>query len=174
MEQRKELELDGVKYFMTPANAYTAWENLQLLLGAIGRSKMDHPGDGSISQVIGLAFSVMDKPELAAVQRMVFEYTVVKIENDMPAKLNDCGETHFNKYRSHLPVLLVEGAQYQFGDFFTGIRNVLAGLFPGMDQMLAFMKKCRSLVSSSENVTEKKSTGSSGRQSSEKKPRSRS
>lgn len=172
MEQRKELELDGVKYFMTPANAYTAWENLQLLLGAIGRSKMDHPGDGSISQVIGLAFSVMDKPELAAVQRMVFEYTVVKMENELPAKLNDCGETHFNKYRAHLPILLVEGAQYQFGDFFTGIRDVLAGLFPGMDRMLEFMEKCRSLVSSIP-VEELKSTGSSGHQSSAKKPRSR-
>ncbi|EBL3323381.1 hypothetical protein D4T62_10570 [Salmonella enterica subsp. enterica] len=147
MEQQKEIDLDGIKYYMTPANAYSAWENLQLLLGAIGRSKMDHPGDGSMSAVLGLAFSVMDKPELAAVQRLIFEYTVVKPENGAPAKLIDCGDTHFNQYRAHLPILLVEGAQYQFGDFFTGIRSVLAGLFPGLEQMTAFLEKCRSLVS---------------------------
>ncbi|HEY4438710.1 MAG TPA: putative phage tail assembly chaperone [Lelliottia sp.] len=172
MEQRKEIELDGIKYYMTPANAYTAWENIQMLLGAIGRSKMDRPGDGSISGTIGLAFSVMDKPELAAVQRMVFEFTVVKPETGAPAKLIDCGETHFNQYRSHLPILLVEGAQYQFGDFFTGIRDVLKDLFPGLGQMTEFLEKCRSLASSEATTTPEKLTGSSGRQSSGKKPRS--
>jgi hypothetical protein len=144
MEQRKEITLDGVQYFMTPANAYAAWQNLQLLLGAIGRSKMDHPGDGSISQVIGLAFSVMDKPELAAVQRMVFEYTVVKPESGAPAKLVDCGETHFNQYRAHLPILLVEGAQYQFGDFFTGIQNK-SGFYMCFMFLLSLTKTCRKI-----------------------------
>ncbi len=146
MEQRKEIPLDGVTYFMTPANAYAAWENLQMLLGAIGRSKMDHPGDGSMAAVLGLAFSVMDKPELAAVQRLIFEYTVVKVEGAAPAKLIDCGDTYFNQFRSHLPMLLIEGAQYQFGDFFTGIKSVLAGLFPGLEQMTTFLEKCRSLT----------------------------
>lgn len=150
MEQQKEFEIDGVKYVMTPANAYSAWENLQFLLGAIGRSKMDHPGDGSISGVIGLAFSVMDKPELASVQRLVFQNTVLKPESGQPQRISDIGEAHFNSYRAHLPQLLIEGAQYQFGDFFTGIRDVLAGLFPGMDQMICFLEKCRSLTTPSE------------------------
>lgn len=162
MEQQKEIELDGVIYYMTPANAYSAWENLQLLLGAIGRSKMDHPGDGSMAAVLGLAFSVMDKPELAAVQRLIFEFTVVKVEGSVPTKLAECGNTHFNQYRAHIPVLLVEGAQYQFGDFFTGIRGVLSGLFPGMEQMTKFLEKCRLLTSPETTTAE--STGSSGPQ----------
>lgn len=163
MEQQKEITLDDVKYVLTPANAYTAWENLQLLLGAIGRSKMDHPGDGSISSVIGLAFSVMDRPELATVQSMIFENVVVVPVNGKPSRLKDVGEAHFNEHRAHLPLLLVEGAQYQFGDFFTGIRDVLGGLFPGMGQMLQFLEKCRSLTTP-DATTEATSTGSSGLQ----------
>ncbi|MCS2154349.1 hypothetical protein MUU49_17475 [Scandinavium goeteborgense] len=146
MEAQKTLNLDGVSYIMSPANAFSAWENLQMLLGAIGRSKMDHPGDGSMASAIGLAFSVMDTRELAAIQRMVFEYTVVKLSEGQPFKLTDGAETHFNQYRAHLPKLLVEGVIYQFEDFFTGIRDVLTGLFPGMTEMLRFLEQARTMV----------------------------
>lgn len=146
MEAQKILILDGISYIMSPANAFGAWENLQMLLGAIGRSKMDHPGDGSMASAIGLAFSVMDTRELAAIQRMVFDYTVVKPVEGNPYKLSDGAETHFNQYRAHLPTLLVEGGIYQFEDFFTGIRDVLTGLFPGMTEMLRFLEQARKMV----------------------------
>lgn len=168
MEQRKDFDIDGIRYAMTPANAYGAWETLQLLLGAIGRSKMDHPGDGSISGAIALAFSVMDRSEMAAVQTLVFDNAVLVPEQGMPSKLSDCGKTHFNQYRAHLPQLLVEGAVYQFSDFFYGIRDVLTGLFPGMGKMLEFLEKARELVeplsSSMIEPQTETSTGSSGPQ----------
>lgn len=148
MEAQKTVTLEGVSYVMTPANAFSAWENLQMLLGAIGRSKMDHPGDGSMASAIGLAFSVMDTRELASIQRMVFEYAVVKPADGMPFKLSDGAETHFNQHRAHLPKVLVEGGIYQFEDFFTGIRDVLTGLFPGMTEMLRFLEQARKMVTS--------------------------
>lgn len=146
MDTQKTLTLDTVSYTMTPANACGAWENLQMLLGAIGRSKMDRPGDGSMSGAIGLAFSVMDTRELAAIQRMVFDYTVVKSPEGQLFKLSDGAETHFNQYRAHLPKVLMEGVIYQFEDFFTGIRDVLSGLFPGMAEMLRFLTQAREAV----------------------------
>ncbi|WP_213014089.1 phage tail assembly chaperone, partial [Pantoea agglomerans] len=140
MELKKTLTLDGVDYVMTPVNAVQGWGCLQKLLGAIGRSKMMNGGDGSMATAIALAFSVMDSNELAELQRMVFGSTVVRTEaGAMPFKLADQAETHLNQYRSHLPQLLVEGALYQFGDFFTGIRATLGSLFPGMESVMAFL-----------------------------------
>lgn len=168
MESRKVITLDGVEYIMTPVNAVQGWQNLQKMLGAIGRSKMNHGGDGSMATAIALAFSVMDAKELAELQRMVLENTVVRVDGAMPFKLLDQVETHFNAWRSHLPQLLVEGALYQFEDFFTGIRATLGSLFPGMGAVLEFMKKAREAVQETplSGTTEAAPTGSSGHPSS--------
>ncbi|WP_208952344.1 phage tail assembly chaperone [Rahnella sp. ChDrAdgB13] len=166
MEAKKTITLDDVTYVMTPVNAMEGWQKLQLMLGAIGRSKMSNGGDGSIATAIALAFSVMDGKELAALQEMVIGSTVVKPEDgSMPFKLVDQAGTHFNQYRSHFPQLLVEGALYQFEDFFTGIRATLGSLFPGMGAMLEFIKKAREAVGEpalSDTTTETASTGLSG------------
>ena len=66
----------------------------------------------------------------------------------MPFKLTDQAETHFNTYRGHFPQLLVEGALYQFEDFFSGIRVTLGSLFPGMGAVLEFLKKAREAAGS--------------------------
>lgn len=165
MELRKTLTLDRVDYVMTPVNAVQGWGCLQKMLAAIGRSKMMNGGDGSMATAIALAFSVMDGKELADLQRMVLDSTVVKAEGAMPFKLSDQAETHFNTYRAHLPQLLVEGAVYQFEDFFTGIRATLGSLFPGMGAVLEFLKKARETVGdvdlSGPTATEEP-TGSSG------------
>ncbi|TKK23445.1 hypothetical protein EcCFBP13530_04635 [Enterobacter cancerogenus] len=166
MELKKTLTLDGVDYVMTPVNAMQGWQCLQKVLGAVGRSKMINGGDGSMATAIALAFSVMDADEMAALQRLVMESTVVRIEGGgMPFKLSDQAETHFNTYRAHFPQLLVEGALYQFEDFFSGIRATLGSLFPGMGAVLEFLKKAREAageVSSSETVAQTGRTGSSG------------
>ena len=166
MELKKTLTLDGVDYVMTPVNAVQGWGCLQKLLGAIGRSKMMNGGDGSMATAIALAFSVMDGNELAELQRMVFDSTVDRTEaGAMPFKLADQAETHLNQYRSHLPQLLVEGALYQFEDFFTGIRATLGSLFPGMESVMAFLAKAREVAGEAEasSATEETApTGSSG------------
>lgn len=173
MELKKTLTLDGVDYVMTPVNAVQGWGCLQKMLGAIGRSKMMNGGDGSMATAIALAFSVMDGKELAELQRMVLGSTVVRAEGAMPFKLEDQVETHFNMYRSHLPQLLVEGALYQFEDFFTGIRATLGSLFPGMESVIAFLAKAREVVGeadASSAMQETAPTGSSGRPSSGSSP----
>jgi hypothetical protein len=166
MEIKKTLTLDGVDYVMSPVNAMQGWQCLQKVLGAVGRSKMMNGGDGSMATAIALAFSVMDADEMAALQRMVMDSTVVRIEGGgMPFKLADQAETHFNTYRGHFPQLLVEGALYQFEDFFSGIRATLGILFPGMGAVLEFLKKAREAagdVSSSETASQADQTGSSG------------
>lgn len=164
MDLKKTLTLDEVDYVMTPVNAVQSWSCLQKLLGAIGRSKMMNGGDGSMATTIALAFSVMDGKELAELQRMVFDSTVVRT-GTMPFKLSDQAETHLNTYRAHLPLLLVEGALYQFEDFFTGIRATLGSLFPGMGAVLEFLKKAREAVGEADAptaTTERVPTGSSG------------
>ncbi|WP_431810010.1 phage tail assembly chaperone [Jejubacter sp. L23] len=158
-------------------NAVQGWANLQKMLGAIGRSKMMNGGDGSMATAVALAFSVMDGKELAELQRMVLESTVVKADGAMPFKLLDQAETHFNTWRAHLPQLLVEGALYQFEDFFTGIRATLGSLFPGMGAVLEFLNKAREAVgevplSGMGMETEPAQTGSSGHPSSDDSPRS--
>lgn len=166
MDARKLITLDGVEYVMTPVNAMQGWATLQKMLGAIGRSKMMNGGDGSMATAIALAFSVMDSKELAEIQRMVLDSTVVRTgEGIMPFKLSDQAETHFNTYRSHLMQLLVEGALYQFEDFFTGIRATLGSLFPGMGAVLEFLNKAREAVgdaNASSAMPEMAPTGSSG------------
>lgn len=173
MELRKTLPLDDVDYVMTPVNAVQGWACLQKMLGAIGRSKMMNGGDGSMATAIALAFSVMDGKELADLQRMVLDSTVVKMGGAMPFKLADQAETHFNTYRAHLPQLLVEGAMYQFEDFFTGIRATLGSLFPGMGAVLEFLNKAREVVGetgASSATPEMVPTGSSGHPLSESSP----
>lgn len=174
MDPRKLITLDEVEYVMTPINAVQGWANLQKMLGAIGRSKMMNGGDGSMATAIALAFSVMDGKELAEIQHMVLESTVVKIDGAAPFKLKDQAETHFNTWRSHLPQLLVEGALYQFEDFFTGIRATLGSLFPGMGAVLEFLNKAREAVSDSPlaGMATEERTGSSGHPSSDDLPRS--
>ena len=63
----------------------------------------------------------------------------------MPFKLSDQAETNFNAYRAHFTQLLVEGALYQFEDFFFGIRATLGSLFPGMGRCWSFRRKPGSL-----------------------------
>lgn len=176
MELKKTLTLDGVDYTMTPVNAMRGWGCLQKLLGAIGRSKMMNGGDGTMATAIALAFSVMDGKELAELQGMVLDSTVVKTcEGAMPFKLSDQAETHFNTYRAHLMQLLVEGALYQFEDFFTGIRATLGSLFPGMGAVMEFLNKAREVVGeadASSLTQETAPTGSSGRPLSENLPAS--
>lgn len=174
MDARKIITLDGVEYVMTPVNAVQGWATLQKMLGAIGRSKMMNGGDGSMATAIALAFSVMDGKELTEIQHMVLDSTVVKAEGAMPFKLKDQAETHFNTWRAHLPQLLVEGALYQFEDFFTGIRATLGSLFPGMGAVLEFLNKAREAVGdlpSQENGAEGL-TGFSGHPLSDDSPRS--
>ncbi|MGE9550445.1 phage tail assembly chaperone [Erwinia amylovora] len=174
MELKKTLTLDDVEYIMTPVNAVHGWACLQKLLGAVGRSKMMNGGDGSMATAIALAFSVMDGKELADLQRMVFDSTVVRT-GAMPFKLADQAETHLNTWRSHLPQLLVEGALYQFEDFFTGIRATLGSLFPGMESVMAFLAKAREVVGEadvSRETQETVPTGFSGCPSSGSSPAS--
>lgn len=107
---------------------------------------------------------------------MVFGSTVVRTEaGAMPFKLADQAETHLNQYRSHLPQLLVEGALYQFEDFFTGIRATLGSLFPGMESVMAFLAKAREVVGEAEGSSATEETapnGSSGHPSSANTPAS--
>lgn len=73
----------------------------------LGRSKIMNGGDGSMVATIALAFPVMDSKELAELQRMMFDSSLVRAEAvALPFKLADQAKTHLNLYPSHL---LAEG-----------------------------------------------------------------
>ena len=106
MEQQIEFELDGVRYAMTPANAFKAWNVLKKALKiaqgvSVNGSKEDLGLSHATAQVDGKTY-----------------------------RLSDRLEPHFNQYRHHLIGVLVRGVKYQFADFFKGGQTLLKDILP--------------------------------------------
>ncbi|AKJ42830.1 phage tail assembly chaperone [Pragia fontium] len=126
MEMKQEFSVDDVTYVMTPANAVAAWSALKKAASLLRGLEFGH-GQQPVS--IGTLLSNLGDPVVNDIEKLVFEHTSVSIEGNA-FKLSNKVNEHFNKYRSHMINVLVEGVKYQFSDFFSGGESLLSGLLP--------------------------------------------
>ncbi|MCG9064717.1 hypothetical protein LH425_06620 [Laribacter hongkongensis] len=137
MDNEKRITLDGITYIMTPANANLAWDVLKRagrLLNGVEVSKDD--AKGGAGKAIGAILSNLGDPAVTEIENLVFGHTNVVPADGKPFRLQDKRAEHFNQYRGHMMPLLMQGASYQFGDFFTGGMAALGQLFPNMTQLV--------------------------------------
>lgn len=137
MDNEKRITLDGVTYVMTPANAATAWAALKRagrLLNGVELSKDDHKA--GTSRAIGAILSNLGDPAVTDIENLVFGHINVAPAEGKPFRLQDKLNEHFNAHRSHMMPLLMQGASYQFGDFFAGGMAALGQLFPNLTQLV--------------------------------------
>ncbi|BBE09464.1 Uncharacterized protein MCB1EB_1303 [Mycoavidus cysteinexigens] len=122
-----QFELDSITYRMTPANAMAGWTALKQagkLLEGIKVSQESHLEIGTLLAHLG-------SPQVAEIERLIYEHTTVQANQDKPFRLAHQLETHFNQHRSHLIRILLEGCKVQFADFFKGgAWNSLSALMP--------------------------------------------
>ncbi|WP_175689699.1 phage tail assembly chaperone [Burkholderia anthina] len=156
MDKQHEIELDDVRYVMTPADAVAAWNALKNA-GAL-LNGMTTGGFGSADDVdttaiatacISTILSNLGRPEVAQLEKIVWASTAASV-GGREYRLRDKFSEHFNEYRGHMLPLLMAGIKYQFSDFFGA--SAFSSLFRGL--MARFQKG---------KTTE--STGSSGDQS---------
>lgn len=121
MEQELKLDLDGVSYTMTPANAMSSWMALKnamklaqglSLSGVFGKDKQQ-----AGAELLQGVLANLGTPEVKALEDIVLKHTVCSLDGKN-YRLSDNPDKHFNQYRHHLIPILVQGVKYQFGDFF--------------------------------------------------------
>lgn len=122
----KTIEMDGISYFLTPANAISAWNALKKAGSLLKGASVDAADSSS---AITALLSNLGDPALKDVEDLIYRNITVQ-GNGETFKLIDNLNEHFNKYRAHMVPLLVEGAAYQFSDFFKGGMNSLKRLMP--------------------------------------------
>ena len=119
MEQQIEFELDGIRYVMTPANAFKSWNTLKKALKIAqgvqlsGSKEAKRLGSELLSQLL----ANLGEPTVAEVETLVLAHTTAQVDGKT-YRLSDRLDQHFNQYRSHLLDVLVRGVKYQFADFF--------------------------------------------------------
>lgn len=129
----KTIEMDGVSYFLTPANAISAWNALKKAGALLKGASIDT--EDSSSAITALLSNLGD-PALKDVEDLIYKNITVQADGNS-FKLIDHLNEHFNKHRAHMVPLLVEGAAYQFTDFFIGGMNSLKRLMPQKAQKVA-------------------------------------
>ena len=127
--ETKEFDIDDIKYIMTPANAIRAWNALKKA-GVLFRGIDVSAQENTKSNALGAILSNLGEPVVQDIENLVYEHTKVRINGEV-FKLSAQTNEHFNQYRSHLIQVLVEGATYQFEDFFNGGMSSLNRLMPG-------------------------------------------
>lgn len=154
MEKQLDIELDGVRYVMTPADAVSAWNALKSA-GALLQG-MQASGFGSAENVdqtaivtaaISTILSNLGRPEVVQLEKIVWGATVTSVDDAKPYRIRDKFNEHFNEYRGHLLPLLMAGIKYQFSDFFGAS---------------AFSRLFRDLMARFQKGKTTESTGSSG------------
>ncbi len=124
-----QFELDGITYRMTPANAMAGWAALKQAGKLLEGIKVSPNQDGNLE--IGTLLAHLGSPQVAEIERLIYEHTTVQTNQDKPFRLSHQLETHFNQHRSHLIRVLLEGCKVQFADFFKGgAWNSLSALMP--------------------------------------------
>ena len=122
-----EFNIDNVKYLMNPINAVPAWNALKkaaTLLQGVDLTKGE-------SGAVGALLASLGDPIVADIEKMILDHTVITDEDGIPhklimAKVND----HFNKHRTHMVQVLMEGVKYQFTPFFAGGAGQFMSLIP--------------------------------------------
>lgn len=138
MEQVKQIDIDGVQYTMTPANAMASWQALKNALKLANNVHFTGSDKQQIgASVISSLLSNLGDPSLKALEDIVLNHTTTIDENGKPFRLSQNPDKHFNQYRSHLLQVLVEGVKYQFGDFFSGGGKLLNAMLPAVNPIKA-------------------------------------
>jgi len=157
MEKQLDIELDGVRYVMTPADAVSAWNALKsagaLLQGmqASGFGTADNVDQTAIvTAAISTILSNLGRPEVAQLEAVVWGATAALVAGRKPYRIRDKFTEHFNEHRGHLLPLLMAGIKYQYSDFFGAS---------------AFSSLFRNLMARFQKGETTESTGSSGGQS---------
>ncbi|KVZ03381.1 phage tail assembly chaperone [Burkholderia stagnalis] len=134
MEKQHDIEMDGVRYVMTPADAAAAWTALKnagaLLQGmqAGGFGSADDVDQTAIAAAcISTILSNLGRPEVAQLEAVVWASTAATVNGGPPYRVRDKFSEHFNQYRAHLIPVLIAGIKYQYADFFGG--SAFSGLF---------------------------------------------
>jgi len=110
-DNRATLEIDGVTYVYTMANAEPAYKAFKAACAVLKDANKD-------SSIIAVIASNLGHSAVEACEKLVRANLSVKpVEGDM-FKINDRFDSHFNKHRKHLILVMVNGMKYQFGDFF--------------------------------------------------------
>lgn len=124
MEQQNELKIDDVTYIMTPANAMRSWSAIKNALKLVNTFDLGAMNFEQDRKKLGLSvlthlLSCLGDPKIKDLEEIVLSHTSARC-NDKVMRLSDNPDRHFNQYRHHLITVLIEGAIYQFGDFFKG------------------------------------------------------
>ncbi|MBN6711141.1 hypothetical protein JFL47_07845 [Haemophilus haemoglobinophilus] len=131
MQEQHQFEYGGVTYLMTPANAMSSWQALKNALRLLQGVDLSQINSGKL-EVIGASFistalANLGDPSVKALEEIVLKHTVYQGEQGNQ-RLSDNPDRHFNRYRSHLIPVLMEGLKYQFGGFFSGGGELLKGI----------------------------------------------
>lgn len=125
----KQIEIEEVKYTFNPANAIRAWNALKKAGVLLKGLDVTQGQDEAKSVAIGAILGNLGDPVMKDIEDLIYDHTTVSIEGKV-FKLSSQLNEHFNQYRGHLVEVLVQGAMYQFEDFFKGGMSSLNRLMP--------------------------------------------
>ncbi|WP_052143104.1 phage tail assembly chaperone [Burkholderia gladioli] len=125
MDKQHDIELDGVRYVMTPADAAGAWsalKNAGVLLqgmqaGGLGSAEDVDP-TAIAAACVSTILSNLGRPEVAQLEAVVWASTAASVNGGPRYRVRDKFNEHFNQYRRHLIPVLMAGIRYQYADFF--------------------------------------------------------
>ncbi len=131
MEQQFEFELDGVRYVMTPANAFKAWNVLKKALKIAQGVSVNGSKTGKTlgGELLAQILANLGDPSVKEVEDLVLSHATASVDGKT-YRLSDRLEPHFNQYRHHLIGVLVRGVKYQFADFFKNGQTLLKDILP--------------------------------------------
>ena len=125
----KEFTIDGIRYVLKPANAISAWNALKKAGVLLNGLSMGSDQEGAKSVAMGAILSNLGDPVVKDIENLIYSHTCADIDGKVYL-LSDNMKEHFNQYRSHIIPVLIEGAMYQFEDFFKGGMSSLSRLMP--------------------------------------------
>jgi len=114
-DNKATLVIDGVSYIYSMANAEPAYKAFKAACAVIKDASKD-------SDILAVIASNIGHPAIDNCEKLVRNNLVVSVPKDNGEvetfKVNDRFDSHFNKHRKHLLVVMFNGLKYQFGDFF--------------------------------------------------------
>lgn len=109
------LVIDSVSYIYSMANAEPAYKAFKAACAVIKDANKD-------SDILAVIASNIGHPAIENCEKLVRANLIVSTTKEDGAvdtfKVNDRFDSHFNKHRKHLLVVMFNGLKYQFGDFF--------------------------------------------------------
>lgn len=109
-ENKATLEIDGVTYIYTMANAEPSYKAFKSACAVLKDADRD-------ANLIAVIAGNMGHTAIEGCEKLVRANLIVKPAEGDSFKVNDRFDAHFNKHRKHLIPVMFNGFKYQFGDF---------------------------------------------------------